>query len=266
MNTEGLNLTYEDFLLGKKRRRISNPSDDLKKYQRSKLKKLESIYFDLIKGTEIQNTAHGFISNRNCASCAHKHIGYEMTIMMDISKFFDTVTVQMIKNVSEEAASDKYLFHNDGYTAQGFPTSPVLCNIASIPMLNQINDFMKSLYGNNFAFTIYADDIQISINRIMKEIRREENLIINKIIDIAKQNNLTINKNKTRVRYAKYGFRRILGINVGSESIRLTRKTKRRIRAATHQNNYHSLGGLIAWSHCSLPKKMKIKIKEPEDK
>lgn len=252
-----LDLSYQDFYLGKKRRKISNPSDDLKAYQRSKVKELEKTYISLISGSEIENTAHGFIRNRNCAGCAIQHIGFEMTIMLDISKFFDSVTKDMVESVSFESAQDKYLFHSEGYTAQGFPTSTVLANIASIPMLIQINQFLKQVYKEKYAFTVYADDIQISINRIMPLARREENIIISKIIDFANLHNFKINKNKTRVRYAKYGFRRILGINVGEDCIRATRKTMKKIRAARHQNNIQSLGGLSAWATCGLPNKTK---------
>ena len=246
MATE-LDLTYRDFFLGAKRRRISAPSEDLKNYQRSKLSKLETIYWNLISGSDIFNVAHGFLSNRGCTTAAINHIGYELTIMLDISKFFDSVTKDMVKSVSKEAAEDDRLFHRLGYTAQGFPTSPILANIASIPMLLEINSFLKSLYGEQdkdnkkFAFTIYADDIQISINRKFEKIARE-----------------------TRVRYSEYGFRRILGINVG-DKMRATRKTMRRIRAAKHQNNYHSLGGLTVWSKCLLPCKLRKK-KQSKDK
>ena len=252
-----LDLSYEDFYIGKKKRKISNPSDDLKQYQRTKLKELENTYQRLISGSEIENTAHGFIKNKNYTKCAIQHIGFEMTIMLDISKFFDSITKEMVETVDFKSAQDKYFFHEEGYTAQGFPTSPILANIASIPMLVQINQFLKQVYKEKYAFTVYADDIQISINRIMPLARREENIIINKIVEFANLHNLKINKNKTRVRYAKYGFRRILGINVGEDCIRATRKTMKKIRAARHQNNHQSLGGLIAWSNCGLPNKTK---------
>lgn len=252
-----LDLSYQDFYIGEKRRKISCPSSDLKQYQRSKLKELEETYQSLISGSEIENVAHGFIRNRNCASCAIQHIGYEMTIMMDISKFFDSVTRAMISNVDVKSAQDKYLFHQNGYTAQGFPTSPILANIASIPMLEQIKSFLKSIYKEKFVFTIYADDIQISINRILPIGTREENIIIKNVIEIAKNYNLTINKNKTRIRYAKYGFRRILGINVGSDGIRASRKTMKKLRAAQHQENIFSIKGLLEWAKCPQPNKIK---------
>ena len=64
-----------------------------------------------------------------------------------------------------------------------------------------------------------------------------------------------IHSNKTRIRYAKYGYRKILGINVGDNDIKTTRKIMRKIRAANHQENGPSLGGLITWSKLYEPKK-----------
>lgn len=254
---------YRDFNLkkpgSKSSRKISAPDDNLKAYQRTKLPELERIYNSLISGSDIQNIAHGFITGRNCVSAAIQHIGFELTLMMDISKFFDSVTKDMIMNISPEASTDKNYFHQGNYTPQGFATSPILANIASIPFIETINNFLKAIYGiGNFAFTIYADDIQISINRTRDEKYREENSIINKIHDIAKVYGFNINKNKTRVRYAKYGYRRILGINVGATSIQATRKTLKKIRAADHQGNYNSKGGLTSWSMCYLPRKYKL--------
>lgn len=253
---------YRDFNLkkpgSKSSRKISAPDDNLKAYQRTKLPELERIYNSLISGSDIQNIAHGFITGRNCVSAAIQHIGFELTLMMDISKFFDSVTKDMIMNISPEASADKNYFHQGNYTPQGFATSPILANIASIPFIETINNLLKAIYGiGNFAFTIYADDIQISINRTRAEKYREENSIINKIHDIAKVYGFNINKNKTRVRYAKYGYRRILGINVGAESIQATRKTLKKIRAADHQGNHHSKGGLTSWSMCYLPRAMR---------
>ena len=95
-----------------------------------------------------------------------------------------------------------------------------------------------------FAFTIYADDIQISYND--KSLKKE---IIQIIENSFSAGGFEINRRKTRTRSATCGFRKILGINVGDESIRGSRKTMRKIRAANHQGNYHSKGGLQSWAN-----------------
>ena len=106
-----------------------------------------------------------------------------------------------------------------------------------------------------FAFTIYADDIQISYND--KSLKKE---IIQIIGDSFMRGGFQINRRKTRTRSATCGFRKILGINVGESEIRGTRRTMRKIRAANHQGNFHSKGGLIAYSNCNKPKKLNTVI------
>ena len=49
----------------------------------------------------------------------------------------------------------------------------------------------------------------------------------------------------------------ILGINVGNDHIRASRETMRKIRAADHQGNFHSKGGLTTWSKNLVPKALR---------
>jgi ribosomal protein L19E len=117
---------------------------------------------------------------------------------------------------------------------------------------------MSSLYSylsNNlgrFALTIYADDIQISTD--LESSHQIKELVIDMVLDLATRYGFAINHSKTRILYAKYGYRRILGINVGDTETRATRKTMKRIRAARHQGNHTSLGGLVTWSQNRLPR------------
>ena len=136
-------------------------------------------------------------------------------------------------------------------------------------MVNEIKQFLTTIHidaTNNMdslepgvdcashAFTIYADDLQFSTNhaKLVKH-------IINEVTIIAESHGFKINRNKTRVRKSINGYRRILGINVGDDHIRATRKIMRKIRAADHQGNFHSKAGLTTWSLCKFPTKhMKI--------
>ncbi len=202
---------YTEMTIPKKNgkvRKIVAPDASLLSYQQKKLKELETLYFSNIKGTSIADTAHGFLPGRNCVTAAHHHKGYELTIVMDISNFFDSVTKGMISYYDESVSDDGSLFHEQGYAAQGFATSPILANIAAIPMLKQI-DFMLSNNFKDYGFTIYADDIQISFNRSkrVKDSYKQINRVIGEVQTILEKNDFELNKRKTRVRYAKYGYR-----------------------------------------------------------
>lgn len=240
---------YEEYLIPKKGgkfRKIVAPSAELLTYQRQILRTLNDDYAIAIQQTPIKNTAHGFVKNRNCITAAIQHVGYQSTIMMDISTFFDDVKPSMLP----QYASDANLWHKEGYAAQGFATSPMLANIAFLPALSQIHEYLGD-YFYDFAFTIYADDIQISVNT---EEVDELSEIIEAITAIIENQGFKINKRKTRIRYAKFGYRRILGVNVGDTKLRATRKVMRKIRAARHQSKASSLGGLTTWSKCYKPK------------
>lgn len=252
-------LSYRDFKILKKNgksRKISAPSKDLLKYQRNLMPFLEKEHLRLEKDFEVEWIQHGFIKNRNCVTAAKEHIGFEYTICMDLSEFFDSCNKNHFK---ENITKYSHLFHKDGYCAQGFASSPILANIASLNMVKQIKLFLNALHKNEekiedtkYAFTIYADDIQISTNS-----KSKIKMIIDAIVTFASHNGFSINKNKTRVRCSKAGYRKILGINVGNDHIRASRKTMRKIRAANHQGNFHSKGGLTTWSKNLLPKALR---------
>ena len=230
-------------------RKICAPSDDLLKYQHKVMPSLESKFFDLEKEHKIEGIIHGFVKDRNCVTAASQHVGYDLTIMMDIVAFFDHVTM------AHTGVNDENLYSVDGYCAQGFATSPILANIGIIPTVAWIKDYLDSEFKDRYCFTMYADDIQISINSDNFE---EETAEIIAIVEAAlSATGFQIHPHKTRIRHAKFGYRRILGINVGDITFRATRKTMRKIRAAKHQKNGPSAGGLTTWSKCLLPKKLR---------
>ena len=258
-------LSYRDFLVPKKNgkpRRISAPSKELLKHQRNLMPGLYRYHAKQEKILNCENIQHGFIPNRNCVTAATQHIGYRYTIIMDLENFFDSCN---LSHFHKRITRFTHLFHAKGHCAQGFATSPILSAIASLPMINKINQYLTESHKNairnmdrlepdvdyaSYAFTIYADDLQFSTNnpRLIKQ-------IIEAVTHIANLHGFKINRNKTRVRKSINGYRRILGINVGNDHIRATRKIMRKIRAADHQGNFHSKGGLTTWSLCKFPTK-----------
>ena len=260
---------YRDFSIPKKNgkpRLISAPDRDLKKKQRMLLPMLYRIHRKLVMDMNLQDIQHGFIPGKNCVTAAQKHIGFRYTTQLDISDFFNSCRKDIhFRGMHQILRYKNTLFHDNGYCAQGFVTSPILGNIASLDAILLVKNRLELLFENNktesnsnskkFAFTIYADDIQISYNQ--KYLKKD---IINIVESSFLEYKFEINKRKTRTRSATCGFRKILGINVGDESIRGSRKTMRKIRAANHQGNYHSKGGLQSWANCHKPKKLNTVI------
>lgn len=249
-------MEYKEYVIpkkGGKTRKIVAPDAELKTYQRGELRSLEAIFKkeSKIHGILDYDLFHGFLHGKNCVTAATKHIGYEATVMMDISNFFDSVFANHISPIYK---LDSKLFHREGHAAQGFPSSPMVANIAAVPVMAEIAMKVRSLEADA-AITIYADDVTISVNN------RAVIPIVQRIVKRAfNTHGFTINERKTRVKYAKHGYRRILGVNVGDYGVRATRKTMRKIRAARHQSKKsihaaRSCGGLMTWSQCILPRK-----------
>ena len=253
-------MTYREFYITKKngsKRRICAPDKELLAAQRDALPSLENI-FRSKSVVYLDNTHifHGFLKNHNCVTAASKHIGFAHTVSLDISNCFDSIHLDKITNSQGNiiAISQGLFCHSDGTLAQGFATSPILANIYLIEPIAKIKRFLESMFQQNFALTVYADDIQISVNQTSYQTL---NLITAYVTSIMKTYNLTINPKKTRIHHAKHGNRRILGIQVGEHTINPNRKLKKKIRAARHQNNGPSLGGLVTASRLLLPKSLR---------
>lgn len=252
---------YKDFLIPKKGkgfRRISIPSKGLLKSQRKSLKDLENIIKIHLINTDLISNVHGFMKHKNACTAAIAHTGYNCTIIMDIENFFDNCKKDVIFTLLPILTSLRHFddfFHKDGHLAQGFATSPILSTVYLTPVLIGIKNQLQQILPD-FALTVYADDIQISFNIVDSELKdyTKESSIISIVKTQLELNNFKLKESKTRIRYAKYGFRRILGVNVGEDKLYPTRKLKRKMRAAKHQHNWSSYAGLTTWSKCLLPK------------
>lgn len=252
-------MTYREFTLPKRAggfRKITAPDPDLLRYQRSKLRQLELLWQDVATEYDVEDIQHGFIRNRNAVTAASQHIGFRTTISMDIADFFDNVTSDMLSRFSTLVGQDSYLYHADGYCSQGFATSPILCNIALIPAIADIRAFLETQFDSSYAFTVYADDLTISCN-IAPDDYNMLNYVPSEIQRILESHHFAVKPSKTRTRFSDYGFRRVLGIMVGDDTMKVPRKTRFKLRAAKHQRNGPSIGGLTTWSRLLPPKALR---------
>ena len=245
---------YRQFFIKKKNgrhRRICAPSPELLAYQRSELHSLSQFFSNkntLIFDPQDRDIFHGFLKDRNIVTCAEKHTGFDHTICLDISNCFDSITDTMLN-----MDLDSRLFHQDGSLAQGFATSPILANIYLITPVNQLLTKIRQV-APEAVVTVYADDLHISLNNASYQ---KLNLIIKLAIIEFANHHLTINPRKTRIRHAKFGNRRILGIMV-DDTLKPSRKLKKKIRAARFQRNGPSLGGLTTCARMLKPRALRV--------
>jgi len=258
LNKDG-KMAYREFKIRKRNgkfRRICAPDKKMLQYQRSKLNQLTTKFKSIERSVFRDEVFHGFIKGRNCVTAAIKHIGYRHTLTLDISNFFDSVMFDRLNNQYGnilDSIDKKQVTHEDGSLAQGFATSPILASLYLIPAIRELQDVANSIFKDS-VITVYADDIQVSFNEDSYDLM---NLFVSFAKVTMKKWGLEINPRKTRIRHAKYGNRCILGIQVGENAIFPHRKLKKKIRAARHQNNGPSLGGLITSAKLLLPRHLR---------
>lgn len=248
-------MQFREFYIRKKngkQRRICAPDAELLRYQRSILPSLTSLFLQREAAMFNDDVFHGFVRNRNCVTAALKHKGFAHTITLDISNCFDSIRFNAIP-LDNTTIDSTLVTHTDGTLAQGFATSPILANLYLLDPIAEIRSYLSSQFLD-YSLTVYADDIQISLPESTFETMDS---IISTVTSIMSTYRLSINRSKTRIRHRKYGNRKVLGIQVGDSTLSPNRKLKKKIRAARHQRNHCSLGGLVTCSRMLLPKALR---------
>jgi retron-type reverse transcriptase len=121
------------------------------------------------------------------------------------------------------------------YCVQGAPTSPGLCNAITFRLDRRLGGLARRL---GFAYTRYADDLTFSgdddgqAKALLAMARR-----------IITAEGFTLNKTKTHV--ARRGSRQcVTGVTV-NDTAGLSRKERRRLRAALHQLRQQQVQGVV---------------------
>ena len=201
----------------------------------------------ILSDVDTNKANYAFEKNKNCALNAMQHIGRKYTLSFDICDFFDSINRSHLDGIIPNEILDSCLIEES--PKQGLPTSPLIATIALIRCDSIIISTLKKL-DIDATYTRYADDLTFSFDN--KSAAGKIKTIIPQILHIF---NLHINHKKTKLQTSSNGRVIINGIGVDNNGIHPTRKTKKKIRAATHQNNEKSLNGLIEWSKCKLPTK-----------
>lgn len=179
------------------------------------------VYYKFLKRYSYDNAANGFIPKRGIVTNALPHVGANSVGKIDISKFFDSISTDHLKNClfgnknicrycskytrmldgkcnpslyknklenfdykCEEIKAifiPKYcedtgyqsLFQRvidvctyNGFTAQGFPTSPMIANIVMRGFDKAMSAHCKE---NDITYTRYADDLAFSSKTLTKD-------------------------------------------------------------------------------------------------
>lgn len=222
-------------------RRVFSPKGDFKK----RLSSIAPAIARVAEQFDEHGTQHAFTAGRSPITNARVHIGFQWTLSMDMSEWFDSVKRKHLEPFCECHAGGMLLKDRhglmvceisdcfiDGAARQGLPTSPAICNLAAVPMDNDILAMRKRgrFPDYCFEFSRYADDLTISSNSwpVIQ-------MLLERVPQIVERHGFRINAAKTKVQCAKAGRRMITGVAVGETDIYVPRETRRRIRAGLHQ-------------------------------
>jgi RNA-directed DNA polymerase len=204
-------------------RKIDSPKPQLKKIQRK-------ILDMILHRVPLNSHAEGYVRHKSILTNAHRHVGKEIVIRMDISEFFPSITYPRVVGTFETLGyphnvADMLgkLTSHEGRLPIGAPTSPAISNIVCRRMDKR---FARLGQKCGFSYSRYADDIAISGN----------NTRINRMIpffqDIVNEEGFAINHAKTIVmRNAKR--QKITGVVV-NEKTNAPREEIRKLRAVLH--------------------------------
>ena len=190
-------------------RRIDIPDEHLKAYMRKVVrvftKKTKLIF---------PKQAYAYIKGRNTKQMAEAHLGNCMVFKTDIKDFFHNCTLDFVLSamnivypfclmditILEEIIKACMIQINENYVLpQGAPSSPILSNIAMIPVDYRIQEILS-----NCTYTRYADDIFISCpifkkqqNAVWVEMSRTPGII--ETVFQRSNSRLYLNDKKTRI-------------------------------------------------------------------
>lgn len=139
-------------------RYFEKPNKQLKKLQRK-------LYRFLRSRVDFAECVHGCIKDRSYITNAKHHLNSEYFFLVDIEKFFPTVTASMAEAALRTLASPEvaealtYLVTYDGRLPTGSPTSPFIANIVLKDFDRQIL-LLCQKYG--LVYSRYVDDLTIS--------------------------------------------------------------------------------------------------------
>lgn len=200
---------------------------------------LKNIKFNLTDLYKPHDCAHGFVQKRNVLTNARQHLGKKYLLSLDLKNYFETITSEKVENaflilgfkpeISKALAKMTTL---SGVLIQGLSTSPIIANIVTEKMDNELNSLCIK---NTSTYTRYADDISISSNYDLPK--------INEIREIIEKNGFTLNDKKTK-RFKRGQNQFVTGLTVfDSLCPRIPKTIKKKIRQELYyieKYGYHS--------------------------
>lgn len=256
---------YHRFALPKKTgglRLISAPKPELKAAQ-------TWIHEQLLSRLQVADEAHGFVPGRSSLSNAQLHTGRQVVINLDLKDFFPSIHFHRVRElyvafgyprrvatllallctepprVASQIEGDVH--QQTWYVAlgaralpQGACTSPTISNLLCWTLDRRLRGLAAA---HGYTYSRYADDLTFSgddaerIGKLLGSVRR-----------VIAQEGFRENEAKTHI-MRPHRRQEVTGLSVNSDTPKLPRDAKRRLRAMLHNAAKH---GLAAANHEGL--------------
>jgi len=204
----------------------------------------------IVEKLPVSDAANGFRKKRSVRTNAETHVGRVVVVNLDLRDFFPSIHIGRVRGllialgysywtattlavIMTEAERQPVVIEGkqyhvpvtSRYCVQGAPTSPGLSNAVVLRMDRRLKGLAKSL---GFNYSRYADDLTFSGDSV-DEVKK----IITLASRIVREEGFTINRKKTRV--MRQGRQQAVTGVVVNRVMGLSRKERRKLRAAIHQ-------------------------------
>lgn len=239
---------------------------------------LRKLHVLVLKKLPVSDAAHGFVTGRSIATNAAPHVGKAVVLRFDIKDCFPTIHFGRVRGlfislgysypVANSLAlimteSPRQLVEAEGRVynvpvgprvcVQGAPTSPALCNAVLLKLDHRLTGLARK---HGFAYTRYADDLTFSGDDLTKI-----TLFLKLVPNLVAEEGFLINAEKTRV--MRQASRQTVAGVIVNKDMGLSRKTRRVLRAAIHNERVRPSGdahrqrqlhGVLAYLYMLNPK------------
>ena len=199
---------YRHFEIPKK----SNPNKKRQIDAPDELLSTVQTYYKAVIEEQLQvlphKAAHAYVAKCSTVTAmeTHQKNKSKWFLQLDLKDFFNSITGEWLKDMLLQVFPFKFIeekYLNDiirmsllnGTLPQGSHLSPLLTNLAMVPIDEAITTMLHNFNGHHYVYTRYADDITISCKE-----KFDANKIITVVKSVFKANNVPfkINNDKTR--------------------------------------------------------------------
>ena len=213
-------------------RELSVPGSELKKTQ-----KMLARAFDRELGGKVHKVANAYVKGRNTVTNAVPHLGCAVLIKLDIKDFFPSVTRDMLQPLlwhfayREPTALERILdlCMTDKGLPQGAPTSPILSNLVLRKFDIAAYQFAHLMGAK---YTRYADDLTFSL---IEDDPIKARKIVSGVRSLLDEQGFELNEKPNKLKILRgHQAQQVCGITINSGKPTISKKQRRKVRAARH--------------------------------